>query len=553
MCWVNYDKIALSIKAAIDRRPADKGAYDDLFSLCRGWEAEDFAAAHALNKELIGMCAAQIRNGGKEAVHFYEIWRKGLLFEAPHNFDAFMTYIELDRKPEKRFYAPRRHYLKPMVQGFQDVLDGKLRLLTISMPKRAGKSQTGINFVNMISGKYPDNATLMEGTGDDLVKSFYNGCLEYLNTPNEYLYYDVFPEARLVQTNADNKTINLKSKSRFPTIMCRSIDARQVGLSEATNVLYLDDCVEGREEAKNRQRLDDKWEVISGDIMGRAIEGTPMVFTGTRYSLYDPIGRIQEHAKKEGWSWRAIEIPALDLVTDESNYEYERDGKKVFTTAYFREQRELLSAEQFESEFQQQPFEAKGLLFNKDELNYFFELPADREPDTTIAVGDTAESGSDSTSMPVANIYGTDVYIVDVVFDDAPAEVTKPECAKCLIENRVAAAVFESNNAGQYYARDVDQIVRERGYSIGIRTKRTISNKQTRIEFASDNIKRNFYFKHPSTYKRGSQYANFMKELTTYTRSGKVPHDDAPDSLSLLENEIRMLSGGKVEVFKRPC
>lgn len=27
-----------------------------------------------------------------------------------------------------------------------------------------------------------------------------------------------------------------------------------------------------------------------------------------------------------------------------------------------------------------------------------------------------------------------------------------------------------------------------------------------------------------------------MKELTTYTRSGKVPHDDAPDSLSLLEN-----------------
>ena len=66
--------------------------------------------------------------------------------------------------------------------------------------------------------------------------------------------------------------------------MCRSIDARQVGLSEATNVLYLDDCVEGREEAKNRQRLDDKWEVISGDIMGRAIEGTPMVFTGTRYS-----------------------------------------------------------------------------------------------------------------------------------------------------------------------------------------------------------------------------------------------------------------------------
>lgn len=548
---MNYEKLSGSIRAVIDRRPGDDGAYSDLFSLCREWETEDFSAAHKVNKELLALSADQVVRGG--GVKFYEQWRRCLLFEAPHDFDSFMTYIELDRKPEKRFYAPRKHYLRPMVQGFQDVLDGKLRLLTISMPKRAGKSQTGINFVNMLSGKFPDRSTLMEGTGDDLVKSFYNGCLEYLTVPNEYLFYDVFPDARLVQTNADTKTVNLKSKSRFPTIMCRSIDARQVGLSEATNVLYLDDCVEGREEAKNRQRLDDKWEVISGDIMGRAIEGTPMVFTGTRYSLYDPIGRVQEHAQREGWAWRAIEIPALDLVTDESNYEYEREGKKVFTTAYFREQRELLSAEQFESEFQQQPFEAKGLLFNKDELNYFFELPKDRDPDTIIAVGDTAESGSDSTSMPVAKIYGNDVYIVDVVFDDSPAEVTKPECAKCLIENKVASAVFESNNAGQYYARDVDQIIRDRGYSVGIRTKRTISNKQTRIEFASDNIKKNFYFKHPSTYKRGSQYWNFMKEVTTYTRSGKVPHDDAPDSLSLLENEIRMLSGGKVEVFKRPC
>ena len=547
---MNYEKLSGSIRAVIDRRPGDNGAYSDLFSLCREWETEDFSAAHEVNKELLALSADQVVRGG--GAKFYEQWRRCLLFEAPHDFDSFMTYIELDRKPEKRFYAPRKHYLRPMVQGFQDVLDGKLRLLTISMPKRAGKSQTGINFVNMISGKFPDRSTLMEGTGDDLVKSFYNGCLEYLTVPNEYLFYDVFPDARLVQTNADTKTANLKSKSRFPTIMCRSIDARQVGLSEATNVLYLDDCVEGREEAKNRQRLDDKWEVISGDIMGRAIEGTPMVFTGTRYSLYDPIGRVQEHAQREGWAWRAIEIPALDLVTDESNYEYEREGKKVFTTAYFREQRELLSTEQFESEFQQQPFEAKGLLFNKDELNYFFELPKDRDPDTIIAVGDTAESGSDSTSMPVAMIYGNAVYIVDVVFDDSPAEVTKPECAKCLIENKVASAVFESNNAGQYYARDVDQIIRERGYSVGIRTKRTISNKQTRIEFASDNIKKNFYFKHPSTYKRGSQYWNFMKEVTTYTRSGKVPHDDAPDSLSLLENEIRMLSGGKVEVFKRP-
>ena len=228
---MNYEKLSGSIRAVIDRRPGDNGAYSDLFSLCREWETEDFSAAHKVNKELLALSADQVVRGG--GAKFYDQWRRCLLFEAPHDSDSFMTYIELDRKPEKRFYAPRKHYLRPMVQGFQDVLDGKLRLLTISMPKRAGKSQTGINFVNMLSGKFPDRSTLMEGTGDDLVKSFYNGCLEYLTVPNEYLFYDVFPDARLVQTNADTKTVNLKSKSRFPTIMCRSIDARQVGLSEA--------------------------------------------------------------------------------------------------------------------------------------------------------------------------------------------------------------------------------------------------------------------------------------------------------------------------------
>lgn len=552
---MDYEKVSASILGVIERRRTDIGAYKDLFDLCQAWAETDFRAAHGVNKRLRDMCNVEMNRKDADVLTmsaFYEQWRLSLLFEAPHDFDSFLTYIELNRKAEKRFYQPRKRYLKRYVDAYQRILDGELDFLSISMPKRAGKSQLGINFTNMLSGKFPDRSTLMEGTGDDLVNSFYKGCLEYLLTPNEYLFYDVFPQSKLVQTNADLKTLNLMNKSRFPTIMCRSIDARQVGLSEATNLLYLDDCVEGREEAKNRQRLDEKWEIISGDIIGRAIEGTPIVICGTRYSLYDPIGRLQEEMKKQNKRCEIIETPALDLVTDESNFEYIRDGKKVFTTQYFRDQRDMLSAEQFESEFQQQPFEAKGLLFPKASLNRFFELPVGKEPDTIIAACDTADKGADYCAMPIAAVYGQEVYIVDVVFDDSTPEVTKPEVAKALIQNKVVSAMFESNNAGSYFARDVQEILNKREYMCSIRTKRTISNKQTRIEFASDNILKNFYFKDPSTYERNSQYAEFMRQVTSYTRSGKVPHDDAPDSLSLLENELRGLIGSKVEVFSRP-
>lgn len=555
---MDYSKMKSSIDWAILKSPLDVAAYDDKFALCRDYEGAEFRLAHEWNQALqeeirAGLKLAVDTRDFKTAEEFDNLLFRSLLFCAPHYFDAYLQAVEYGKPLDKKFYLPRRHYLRRYVEGYQEVLEGKLDFLSISMPKRCGKSQLGINFTNMLSGKFPDRSTLMEGTGDDLVQSFYKGCLEYIQQPNDYHFYDIFPESKLVQTNADTKVINLLHKSRFPTVMCRSIDARQVGLSEATNLLYLDDCVEGREEAKNRQRLDDKWEVISGDIIGRAIEGTPIVICGTRYSLYDPIGHLQEEMRKQGKRCKIIETPALDPVTDESNFEYIREGRKVFTTQYFRDQREMLSAEQFESEFQQQPFEAKGILFPEASLNRYFELPVDREPDSIIAVCDTADKGADYCSMPIAAVYGDEVYIVDVVFDDSPPEVTKPECAKALMDNLVVAGTFESNNAGTYFARDVQQILTDRKYVCNIRTKRTISNKQTRIEFASDNIIKHFYFKDPSLYARNSQYAMFMKQVTTYTRSGKVPHDDAPDSLSLLENELRGLVGAKVEVFKRPC
>lgn len=555
---MNYSKMKSSIDRAIFKSPLDVAVYDDKFALCRDYEGTEFRLAHEWNQALqeeirAGLKLAVDTRDFKTAEEFDNLLFRSLLFCAPHYFDAYLQAVEYGKPLDKKFYLPRRHYLRRYVEGYQEVLEGKLDFLSISMPKRCGKSQLGINFTNMLSGKFPDRSTLMEGTGDDLVQSFYKGCLEYIQQPNDYHFYDIFPESKLVQTNADTKVINLLHKSRFPTVMCRSIDARQVGLSEATNLLYLDDCVEGREEAKNRQRLDDKWEVISGDIIGRAIEGTPIVICGTRYSLYDPIGHLQEEMRKQGKRCKIIETPALDPVTDESNFEYIREGRKVFTTQYFRDQREMLSAEQFESEFQQQPFEAKGILFPEASLNRYFELPVDREPDSIIAVCDTADKGADYCSMPIAAVYGDEVYIVDVVFDDSPPEVTKPECAKALMDNLVVAGTFESNNAGTYFARDVQQILTDRKYVCNIRTKRTISNKQTRIEFASDNIIKHFYFKDPSLYARNSQYAMFMKQVTTYTRSGKVPHDDAPDSLSLLENELRGLVGAKVEVFKRPC
>lgn len=469
--------------------------------------------------------------------------------ESPYLVDSFFRYIEADEKdPYKRFYFPRRKVLKPVVSAYQEIYDGKLDFLSVSQPKRTGKTTGGLKLAQMMGGRDPDGSIFAVGKGEGLVKRFYGGLLQAFENESTYQrFLSVFPEAKKIgekdYKSAENLSIDLKRKNIFPTYTCRPIDGAIVGCTEANVLVYIDDCVKNHEEARNRDRLEFLCEKVTDDVLGRRLEGTPIIIQGTKYSLYDPITALQAKADELGWRWKEVAIPALDPITDESNWEiYRKDKKglrKIFTTDYYRKERMLVSEETWAAEFQQEPYEAKGRMFPENELNYFEELPVDREPDAIMAACDSADKGADSCSMPVGYVYGHEVYIVDVVFDNAGVQFTKPECANMLIKHNVKTVTFESNSAGGYFGRDVMDIVKTQGGRCSARYKFNCTNKITRMENARDNIIRDYYFRDFRKMDRSSQYYKFMKELTTMTRTGKVKHDDAPDSIALFENEMR--------------
>lgn len=545
------------VERYVELHPDDPLAYSDAVAVFKGHIDTGETEWHGVNRDFRRRITGAIRRLAERGTasdleQMNDLYYKSLLIDAPVNFDAFMLYLEKNRNPDDRFYLPRRKVLRPIVEAFQEVSDGKLDLLTVSQPKRTGKTTVGTWFVLFRAGRSPMGSSVCSGAGDMLVKSFYSGMLEVLQQTEKYAYYDIFPEAKLASTNADEKTFNLKERKRFATVTCRPIDGQITGSTEATpdGLIYLDDTVKNEEEAVNRDRLDFLWDKVRGDILGRRLEGCPIVAQGTRYSLYDPIGRLQEVAPEMGWRTKVLEIPALN-ERDESNFEITLHGNKMFTTEYYRHERDLVTEMQWESQFQQHPFEAKGRLFPEDQLNRFFKLP-DREPDAILAACDTAEKGSDSVSMPIAYIYGDDVMIPDVVFNNSTPEHTKPECAMKLVKHKVGMAQFESNNAGEYYARDVENLMRKQGGRTSIRLKRSVTKKTTRIEVESDFILKHFFFLDKSLYKPGDEYGAFMKEMCTYTRSGKVPHDDSVDSLAALSEMIRTMGSGKVEIMRRP-
>lgn len=526
------------------REPENIQVLSDLFGMCVHIENDDFEYAHKLNKTVRNESAKRaIQN---HSIKHLELYKKSLLFDAPHEFDAYLQYVEFDREPESRFYLPRRKQLLQVVQALQGLIDDDLDLVTVSMPPGTGKSTLGIFFLTWVMGKYPMQPNLASAHSAKLTRSFYDGVLQILTDP-EYLYGDVFPTAKIVSQSAKDETIDLNRHKRFKTLTCRSIDGTLTGATRCEKILYADDLVSGIEEALSIDRLDSLWFKYTNDLKSRKKEGCKEVHIATRWSVHDPIGRLEKEYLGNPRA-KFIVLPALD-ENDESNFDYPYGVG--FSTEYFHDMRNNLDDVSWRALYMNQPIEREGLVFPEDELNRYYELPR-QEPDAILGVCDTAEGGGDSVCLPVGYVYGNEVYIEDVVFNNSLPDVTKPLCVNILLKHKVQQCRFESNNAGGGFADDIEEEIKKRGGITHITKKRTTSNKLTRIIVNSDYVKKNFYFKDKSRYEPNSEYGRYMRELTSFTHAGKNSHDDAPDGTVMLVEFLQSLNMSKVEVFKRP-
>ena len=88
-----------------------------------------------------------------EQKQFLKKYWQTYLFAAPFCFHSYLLYMEKDRDPEKRFYQPRLKVLRDVVSDLQDLADGKLMRLGLSMPPGTGKSTLGIFYMTWLMGR----------------------------------------------------------------------------------------------------------------------------------------------------------------------------------------------------------------------------------------------------------------------------------------------------------------------------------------------------------------------------------------------------------------
>lgn len=538
----------------IKKEPYNFEPYEDMFSAIREAEKTDFKYAHDINRKLRQL-SGQMVGKADNIEDFFGLYKRTLLFDAPHYFDSYLLYLEINRPVKQRFYQPRRKIMKALVDAIQQLVDDELDELFLSMPPRTGKTTILMFLITWLIGRNSEKSNLYSAYSDVITKAMYNGVLEIINDPVTYLWADVFPKAKVVQTNASDETINVDRKKRYPSLTCRSLYGTLNGACDCDGIEISDDLIGGIEEALNPDRLMSAWSKVDNNLLPRAKEKAKLLWCGTRWSIADPAGKrmslLESDSRFNNRRWKIINLPALD-ENDESNFDYQYGVG--FSTEYYQMRRASFERNDdlasWNAQYQQTPVEREGTLFSPDGFRYYNgELP-EIEPDRVFMVVDPAFGGGDYVAAPVCFVYGEDVFVHDVVYDNNDKKITQPLLANTVVKYCVSAMQIEANKSTEAYKEGVEEQLKARDTKINLTSKPAPTNvaKENRIFDKAPDIRQHFIFRESG--KRSKSYEQFMQNVYSFKMLGKNKHDDAPDSLAMAA-DFAFRRSEKVEIFKR--
>ena len=513
---------------------------------------------HKLNKEMQPLIRDAMKNGG-DVSRLYDCYRESLLFSAPWDFEQFMLFMEIDRPPKDKFYAPRQKTFKKFgfVQAMQALEDGELDELFLSSPPRIGKS-TLIRLFNVWeAGKHPNKSNLYSVFSDTVARSYYSGILEFLTDTFTYNFNEVFPGTTIVNKNAQDLTINLGRKTVFPTITARSIEGALNGSCDCNNLLLGDDLLEGIEEAVSKDRLIKKWSKVDNNLLTRAKEGCKFLWIGTRWSLLDPIGirleLLERDEKYKNRRYKVINIPALD-EHDESNFDY--DYGVGFSTEYYQQRRASFEhnndVQSWLAQYMGQPVERSGMLFAPGEFRFYNGVLPQEEPVRRFMCVDPAFGGGDFTASAACLMYANDdIYIPEVVFSDGLKTETMPMLADMIRRYKIEYCEIEANKVLESYVLEFQQLLRDKGIRCTVVSKpaNTLTHKHDRIKDKSSDIKNHMIFLDANS--RRTHYQKFMDNVYGFRLLDDKQHDDAPDVLAMSIASVFHFSNNYAYAFTR--
>ena len=388
------------------------------------------------------------------------------------------------------------------------------------MPPRHGKSRTAQMAAKWILGKNPIekimtgsyNATL----STTFAKNVRNDIQEVKADENRVVYTDIFPDVRIKRGDASMDMWSLEGG--YNSYLATSPSGTATGFG--ASILIIDDIIKNAEEAYNENTKAKHWDWFTNTMLSRLEEGGKIIIIMTRWASDDLAGRAIEHFgdKAKVITMKALQDDGTMLCDDILSYESYIEK--------FRAMGEDIAS----ANYQQEPIDVKGRLYTY--FSTYKDIPRDDKGyplfSAVKAYVDSADTGEDWLCAIVYGVYNDNAYILDILFTDAPMEITERKTAELLHRNGVNVSDIESNNGGRGFARNVKRILKDEypGNRTKIVTFHQSKNKEARILSNSTQVMDHVLY--PENFKE--LWPEYYSAMYKYQRKGKNAHDDAPDA-----------------------
>lgn len=274
-----------------------------------------------------------------------------------------------------------------------------------------------------------------------------------------------------------------------------------------------------------RERINMRFEnTIRNRVNSR---NTPIIIIMQRLHEHDLCGYLMEVEPDE---WTVLALPAIQ-EDPETGIQHALWPLKHTLDELIR-MREI-NPLVFDTQYMQDPTPKEGLMYSEGFKTYSRDqLPTGKAATQKWNYTDTADTGADSHCSICFINTPEFAYVTDVLFTDAPMEVTEPKQSEMLTLNQTADCLIEANSAGRAFSRNVKRILRGkyRNFRCVVRTFTQTQNKKTRIYANSAQVQNDILF--PDGWEK--KWPKFHAALMSYRKDNKKKnqHDDAPDCLT---------------------
>jgi predicted phage terminase large subunit-like protein len=427
------------------------------------------------------------------------------------NFWEFCLFYDYD-------FFSKRTFLKQIAEGFQEIEDGKISSLSVSMPPRAGKSYITTLFSAWVLGRNPTESIMRNTCTATLYLKFSYDVRNILKTKK---FNQIFPKVRLSDDKANLQGWNT-NESRQVGYFGAGVGGTIIGFG-ATKLAITDDLYRGLEDALSDTQNDRilQWKEATHD--SRLEKNCSKIDIGTRWSVNDVIGKnISSNFYDKILVIQAIDSGGNTFCED------------VMSTDQYNEIRERIHPDIWLAEYQQNPVDLKGRLFSEIKMvtPEDFESINKEKIDGYFAYIDVSDQGKDFTAMAICGIISGSIYIVDYLYSRENTDVTIPLCADKLNKWKVSYCRVESNSMGAMFSRNLQHLVKTQILQV-----HNTANKITRIIMQSATISNSFLFINNNTF----EFKQFIENLKSFSKDGKNKNDDAPDCLAGLSMFIKSM------------